>query len=351
MKSALIFRGYKAIGDLLFISPAPRILKQELNYDKVGILCWNNNAPVFWNNPYIDCIHMIEAELTETEIQYALDEIMKDYTDLYDFRFTIESTLLFRTDEVMPTLEERRQRNKGVNYYTHSFHKLGWNHPGKPELYFSKEEEETILKFIKGNDLFPYIIWQLYGSSSAKQLVQGTVWIEYISKRYPHINNIIVGNSKINPPRIANLDNVINLTGSLGLRSVLALVKHAILVIGPESSITNAAGAFDVPVIVCFSGATHENLTKYFSRAIPITPKCDCSPCYKISISPKHVWDLRKRSLAWEHEKKCRVQDPESPYRYLGFKCTELIDFEEITRKISRVIADSGHHRRIQLIR
>jgi len=336
---AIIFRGYMAIGDALYTSALPRLMKED-GYEQVDVAVWQSNQHVFWNNPYVDNIRVFPNDLTETEFEYYYNKWNEEYDVIVDLRWTIESKYLFRTDAPLPPIEERKKKNKGKNYYRVTMEVAGYKvDKGKPELYLSDEEEKLLNEFKKENPKF--VIWQLYGSSNAKQLVRAPIWITEIMKQVPDCKHYLVGNAHFSTKRLFGSDNVKCVAGIWGLRTSMLMCKYANLVVGPESAITNASGAFDTPKFIMYSGVLPENLGGDFENHYGFCPKCECYPCYKISISPKEVWNLKKRKLAYANMEECRVKDPFDCYRYLGFKCTLSLPEQEIIEKAVDILKHS----------
>jgi len=127
-----------AIGDALYTSALPRLMKED-GYEQVDVAVWQSNQHVFWNNLYVDNIRVFPNDLTETEFEYYYNKWKKEYDVIVDLRWTIESKYLFRTDAPLPPIEERKERNKGKNYYRVTMEVAGYKvDKGKPELYKKK---------------------------------------------------------------------------------------------------------------------------------------------------------------------------------------------------------------------
>jgi ADP-heptose:LPS heptosyltransferase len=71
-------------------------------------------------------------------------------------------------------------------------------------------------------------------------------------------------------------------SGEFGIRKSMVLTKYADLVIGPESSVINAASCFDTPKILLLSHASVENLSKYWKNTTNIFANVPCYPCHKL---------------------------------------------------------------------
>jgi ADP-heptose:LPS heptosyltransferase len=69
------------------------------------------------------------------------------------------------------------------------------------------------------------------------------------------------------------------------LRDSLIATKFVDLVIGPETGVTNAAGAFDTPKIPLLTHSNAHNFCEQWTNCYPIQAPAPCSPCYRI-VSP-----------------------------------------------------------------
>jgi len=296
------------------------------------------NQAVYVNNPYVSDIKVFPDGMSDQTFQHYWNKWQDEYDLIVDLRMTVESKYLFRTDEEMPSLEERRKISWDKNFYRTTTKVAGYDiKKAAPEIYLTEDEQKAIENDKK--ELGRFAIWQLYGSSDAKQLVNAPVWIEEISRRVPDVLHIIVGNLKFDVNRLFGNGKVSHMGGKWSLRTSIGVLKYADLVIGPESAITNAAGAFDVPKIICYSGTREENLGGEFDNHHAFYPNCERHPCYQISVSPKHVWNLEKRNRARDVESFCRIQDPFDPYRFLGYRCTLRLPQSEIVEKAVEILS------------
>lgn len=75
-------------------------------------------------------------------------------------------------------------------------------------------------------------------------------------------------------------DQVDSKVDQIKLREAFGVVDVADCVIGPETAMTNAAGALDTPVITLLSHSSHENLCKYFKHDYCLAPDPKLAPCY-----------------------------------------------------------------------
>ena len=94
----------------------------------------------------------------------------------------------------------------------------------------------------------------------------------------------------------------------MSFRDAMLLAKYCDLVIGPETGIINAVGAWKVPKICLLTHSNAENFTKYFFNAYPIQAPVWCSPCHLL-FKYKNIW-----------QRHCQVDDA---YGIMTPKCTE----------------------------
>jgi ADP-heptose:LPS heptosyltransferase len=112
------------------------------------------------------------------------------------------------------------------------------------------------------------------------------------------------------------------------------------LVVGVESFVLNAAGAFDVPKIGIYTHGWPESIGKHFVNHDYVTPKnLQCSPCYMIPVDYSGVWDnpivrLHSRRL----HNYCTAKNDADPYQPAGYKCVNQVDMKELQHKVIRVI-------------
>ncbi|MBM3302015.1 MAG: hypothetical protein FJY85_18955, partial [Deltaproteobacteria bacterium] len=111
-----IIRGGNGIGDLLISSMLPRILKENGDFH-IDHFCWPENKAVLLNNPYIDKISMYPNK-DDPEYKRIIGENSNNYDAILITAWTLEKMFLWRTSGEwgIPSLENRRKANEGVNY-------------------------------------------------------------------------------------------------------------------------------------------------------------------------------------------------------------------------------------------
>jgi len=328
-KKALIFRASPAMGDMIFISFVPRQLK-ERGYKQVNLANWDSNKFVFENNPYVDNIISLDEIKEDFEKQKAMWE--KEY-DLFDLRFTVEYNYLEKSHQVEYTIEERRKRADGKNYYLDALSKYKLSGK-KGELYLSDREKLEIDKYTLQDRR--RILWQPLGGGRNKKIIYMNAYINEIAKKMPEIEHWICGTAEQQTPiRIKN-DKVIikDMRGVWTPRQTLYMTKIFDLTISPESFVANIAGAFDIPNMIFFSHSKPENLSKFFKKSYSVIPTCQCSPCYLLITDFRRCINLKQRAYARKQEEFCLYRDAKNIYRGIGFRCCIDVDHESIVKKI-----------------
>ena len=277
-KRACVCR-YGALGDFIIMTPLLKALKQDGYNVTVNITPYA--AELAKHNPNIDNIILQERDIIPNPW---LGDYWKHWESRYDryinLSESLEGSLLKvegRPDFYTPTSQRHNECN--INYYDHTM-KLG-GYPElvgqRGELYLTKQEEQDALNILTPNKF--NIVWALNGSSHHKiyPLMQ-PVLEEFLATR-PDARAILIGDSRAKQLEFDH-PQVLSLCDEIPLRTSIALIKNASLVIGPESFATNAAGCWDVPKLVFLSHSSEENLTKYWTNTTPLIPT---SPCYGTS--------------------------------------------------------------------
>ncbi|OPX19125.1 MAG: hypothetical protein BZ151_10875 [Desulfobacca sp. 4484_104] len=345
MKQALIVRGGRGIGDLLFTTPIPRLLQGE-GYE-VDVAAWPQNKAVYKHNPYVREI----IDYPEPEEPLAWEEWITGLEQKYDLvinlAFTVEKKYLHKTDGQfgeIPTIEERRQKAAGINYYDDTVQAAGFKlEAGEkfgPEIYLSDQELEVLAKFQEEKQTRDdkVVLWHLNGSTRNKQIVRGFRYLKEVLNQVPNSRHYICSGFYYQSSAMPVDERVLAVGGKWNLRTTLMMTKVADLVVGPESALVNAAGAWETPKMVFYSHSAPENLGGHWKNHYPICPVCDCHPCYLIPMDFRKIWEPERRALARAFEKECRHPHPVDPYRAQGFHCTCTLPEEKIVETAVKIL-------------
>jgi len=337
VKTAFVMRGGTGIGDLLMTTPVPRLLVAQGYEVDVGV--WPQNRAVYEYNPFVRA----QVLYPENQDQYFewQAQIEQNYDRIIDLGYTVEKRFLHRTDGFfgpIPSMKERRVTAAGKNYYTETLKAAGFDGPKLPEIYPSREETDILDRYQEEiiQDGRKILFWNLNGSTKNKFIVKGLQYIKAVLAQVPDsIHHIITGmnfdaqNLPDDPRvRIADWD----------LRTTILLTQLVNVVIGPESGLVNAAGAWGTPKVILYSHSAPENLGAHFLNHYPICPDCDCHPCYLIPLDWKETWNPQIRAQARQFDQECRVRLKSDPYRSVGYKCTWHLPDQQIIDTVVQIL-------------
>lgn len=330
MKKALIIRGSKCFGDMIFISWTPKKIK-EMGYH-VTVSCWNKNKCIFENNPYVDDFLILD-DIQEKPLTDVWNDWNKEYDKVFDFRYTVEMKYLKNSSDNDLSIEELRNRVKDKNYFKNSLEAYSLSGE-KGEIYLSDRELKRANR-LKNNGI-KKILWQINGSGRNKQLLFLPAYITEINKHFSNIDHYVVGD-KQNLGQIE--DSIKDMRDAWSPRETISYIKAMDLVVGPESFMVNAAGALDIPTLTFFSHSAPENLTKHYKNAHSVIPECDCHPCYLIAKDFRQLYnDLDERRKARIQENKCILRNRNDHLQCVGYKCCIQINHNEVVNKIINIL-------------
>ncbi len=333
----LIMRGAKGIGDLLFTTPLPRLLSTAGH--EVSVAAWPENEIVYQGNPYVKEIVQCPDMSQESAFAAWFDEVNTRFDRIINLGFTVEKAFLHRTDGFfgpIPDLAARRRAAAGKNYYEATLEAAGIPaSPVLPELYPTPAEIGHIkrIKTEKEKYGFKLVIWNFHGSTRNKTLSRGPTWLHEVMTKCLHSQHFVVGSQPTIPEALIG-KRCLDFGGSWSLRTSMIMTSVADVVVGPESAIINAAGAFDCHKVVLYSHSSPENLGKHWHNHHPITPKCKCSPCYLIPVNFRTLYHPHTRDLALSYETGCLEQNAVNIFRYNGFKCVTSLPDKKIIETI-----------------
>jgi ADP-heptose:LPS heptosyltransferase len=342
MKRGILFRPGHAIGDAVFTTPVPRLLKEQ-GYDVVDIACQEHNFEVYKNNPYVnEMIKVPRVEDATKEWNDNFQEKLKTYDKVFAASGHVEMGLLQRTDADwgnIPSGAERQEKAKDVNYQDYIFKAMGIETTGHlPEFYFDDEEKAQIqnMKDQLNKDKQKLVLWNWTGSSKSKNLVFGPMYLQKVLERHQHSMHYVFSQDPNMARQIPDNPRAFNAWGASTIRNTIQMCSIASMVIGPESFLVNAAAAFDTPKMIFFSHSAPENLAKYYKNCTAVTPlqSVKCYPCYLIHVDFRTVFHPEKRAIAREYERNCETVTNKNPYRLMGYKCCFFLPHNEIVNNI-----------------
>lgn len=282
MKKVIVTR-LGAIGDMVICTPIFPLLKKDGWH--VTLHTTDYGKQLLKYNPYIDAWKMHDNKIGPTQ----LEDYFKVLTVGYDRHINLCETLEGRflkvhwRDDYFKSKEELDKECAG-NYYDYTLEVAGYpDVKGKNgELHFSPLELEWARDFIKKTAKGRYfILWSLSGSAIHKAYPYAEDVSNAFCQDHRDVVIVTVGDQFCELIEWEH-PQVINRSGKLNIRKVLALTKYADLVVGSETGILNAAACFDTPKVIMLSHSSVENLTKYWTNCTNLVADVPCAPCHKL---------------------------------------------------------------------
>lgn len=292
MKTCMIIR-HGALGDGIMASVILPYLKQD-GYE-ITFYANERVRSVLEYDPNISHWQMHEdgsVPLNELDDHWA--RISEGFDKVVNLTGTVENDMMFSypQEEYFYSHRFRRKIAGNRNYYDNHIERAGYQPNGarNPILYFNAEENGRGKKWRTKHRKHFKIVWALSGSSIQKVYRYfEPVCLEFLA-RHNDARVFTVGDhtTKLLTFKHPHVVNTM-LWEDMYFRDSMLLTKYADLVIGPETGIINAAGAFDTPKICLLSHSGRENLTKYYKNEYSIKPDCKCHPCF-ILHKYKEIW-------------------------------------------------------------
>jgi len=294
MKSVLIVR-HGAYGDMIHCTHLPRLLKDQ-GFDSIALSTGKRGVNIFKNNPFIEKIHYAEiVDFTRVlglfYFNSRIATIGRDYDKVINLNQSIEVGVL--PGQFQPEYfadQKTRDLIGNENYYDVSTRIAGYPHligKYKGELYFSKNEEEIVLKNLeKYKGRFKVMI-NLAGSSPHKTFIQASEIIDRILEIYPDAVIFTTGD-KLARSIDSKREEVVHLIDSKKpFRQALCMCKFMDCVIGCESGLMCGANCLGTPTIQLLTATSIYAHCKYAENDYSLQSPCRCSPCYK---NPYDYW-------------------------------------------------------------
>lgn len=267
-KALLVLRT-GGIGDLIFIVPSVRYLKQKYPTSKIFLICGSRMVALFKG---LSCYHdVLEMPASMKELSAKTGYPL---TSSNCYAVSFERMVEISLEAKIKNIYELHKDNFGIKD----------NIDYKPEIFISqKDVVEMKEKYINPKAI--NIIYQ-FTSSSPIRTYKPLDSIEFFNA-WDVVDNVrfIVVDSPSKKPfvefyleRFKNTKlDLWSVVGDTSISQMAALVSCADLVVTPDSSISHIAGCFDVPIVGIF-GAFHSNLRlSTYKNAIGVNVMSNCS--------------------------------------------------------------------------
>jgi ADP-heptose:LPS heptosyltransferase len=292
----LIIR-FSSIGDIIYTTPVIRCIKQQTNAE-VHYLTKKNFSFLLADNPYIDKLHLLKDNLSETiadlkeeKFDYIIDLHDSLRSTLVKVRLGVKSStynkerfkkwfaIKFKINTVKPT--------HLVDRYLKAVEFLGVKNDGKPIDYFLSGD-------YKPEELLP--------ASHQANYVAFIIGAAHFTKRMPNEKVIslcesldkpvlLLGGSDVseNGDLIASAcgPNVYNTCGKLNFNESVFIVKNADSVVGFDTGLTHIAEAFNKPIVSIWGSTVPELLgvqPYHVDRSYEAGVELSCRPCSKFGL-------------------------------------------------------------------
>ena len=286
-KTAAVVR-YGAIGDMIQTSSVFPWLKEQGYH--VTLYCQHGNGyESVMHDPHVDrFIVQGRDDVPNSFLGEFWDEERKKYDKWINLSEAVEGTLLAVPGRAaFDWPNSARAKLMDRNY-------LEWMHevaevpaPYLPKFYSTAKEREkarwTAKKWGRRN-----VLWSLAGSSGHKVWPHLDAAIAGLMTEYNDVHVVLVGDDacRLLEQGWGKEPRVHCMSGKWSIRESLAFAEVADLIIGTETGLLNAAGAMDVPKIVCLSHSSREMLTKHWKNTISLQQPqgigCPKSPCRQL---------------------------------------------------------------------
>lgn len=266
------------IGDVLFLLPCIRILKEKYPTCTIIAASASPNKHAYQNNPYI-------SEFYDVPFPFEIAQRA-------DYHLTFQGII-----EENP----RASEITAVDLFLERFKFNPSEIPAEkkvPQLFLSEKEKNYVNEIVLSKNLLEKykIAYQILSSSPIRTFPTRRN-IDIISEILEDEDNVIF---LFGSPKEAGIHtNIVDVfpehkkqrifstaVNNFSLRNSFALLARMNLVIGPDSSIMHMAGAFQVPMIGLYGPFPSRVRLAYYKKAIGLDASVACAPCFTHGNSP-----------------------------------------------------------------
>ncbi len=286
IKSILFLRQDGKIGDYIVSSFMFREIKKANPNIKIGVICTTGNIDLFQKNIYIDDIHPVKPKSILSYYKTG-----KSISGKYDI--VIDPTIFIRNRDLLLIRTISAKYNIG---YLKASYKLFNINIEDDSLHFSdvykeilnrcglsnidttydipedQNSEIEINKFLNENNLTEYIAVNFFGAANSRKINEQNIekYLQYFHQSIPDKKIVL-----LTYPAVTNLlillsdkfENIFIFSKTNSIFHSISLIKHANLVISPDTAIIHIASGFNKPIIGLYKDNL-ENLNHWHPKSI-----------------------------------------------------------------------------------
>jgi len=314
---------FSSIGDIVLTTPVVRCVKQQLKNVELHYLTKKGFRPILEENPYIDCIHVLQDDWGKT-----ISELRKENFDLIiDLHNNLRTLRLKKAlgikSHAFPKLNMRKwlyvnfklkvmPKVHIVDRYFEAVEDMRVKNDGIGLDYFIPKQEEFDLKNIPDNHRAGYMAFAIGGQHPGKMLPVKKMIEICIAYGKP----VVLLGGKEDIPNSLELEKAVgytiyNMVGKCSLHQSASLIRQSDVVLTHDTGLMHIAAAFKKRIVSVW-GATVPQFGMY-----PYLPGEG-----SLMIEPKGVWDRPFSKLG------------DNKWYKPNFKGMEKISVEEVVRAL-----------------
>lgn len=293
VRKILIFK-LDAAGDMVYTTPVFRLLKQKYPTAEITLFCQESIVPLIKSDPHL---HQIITDFSS---------LQKHYDLILDLRgnFKTLKYALFHPPKIRLDRGSVRFKNKLKGKHPHELVTnaqiisplMEVKHQDlTPQIYFSKEDENTVSKYLNENQIGKFAILHV----GANKLLRK--WpLDRFANLAAHLKNqngfdIIFVGDKADLKDIESVTSKIefktySVAGNFSWTSFAALAKKAGLFVGNESGPLHVAAAMQIPLIGLFGPGEPEVFYPFGEKSTFVHHVLPCNPCNQLNcVHPQNT--------------------------------------------------------------
>lgn len=271
LRGIVFLRQDGKIGDYVVSAFVFREIKRANPHIQIGVICSAKNRQIFENNPYIDHLHEVKPKSLR---DYA--RLGKTLAGQYDV--AIEPSLQFRPRDLVLLANLRCFYNVGVDKAAYRLFNLNIANSRQPyrDIYaqslrlcgFDKIDvrfrlpehpvaAQKVHDFLAHNHLSHYVALNFFGASHSRRFDETDIraMLRALSQTYPNQAWLLLTFPEVSP-MLANIardePNVWIMADTQNIDESTELIRHAQLVISPDTAIVHIADALQKPLLAFY---------------------------------------------------------------------------------------------------